>query len=255
MNRNFGDDLMWWELLGRENLSLVAGRIFVNARLKRKRKIVGLIVLRTWYWRVDGSRVGKGKSFVVAIADRRLMLGVIVMRSHRWISVVRRVGVTIWMAIVRGDAIWRLNCVWHDRVFVGVEQTLIETVTNVGMFLHWVIVVVEPRHLHHSNAVVILRVDIQMFAKPVAVIVDSVAIHRESNDEKQKKNNANDGENRRVSGRKEIVVHDWIDHDVVVTVAIRSKNSVETSRFGGTKRNRQRRFIVVCVAPETSWRK
>lgn len=66
-----------------------------------------------------------------------------------------------------------------------------------------------------------------MFAKPVAVIVDSVAVHCKSNNQKQQQDDANDWQDCGVGGRQEIVIHDRVNHDVVVSIAIRSKDPVE----------------------------
>lgn len=140
------------------------------------------------------------------------------------------------MAIISGDAVWGLN-VGHYRVFVGVQQALIQTVCHLMVLLHWMVVVVEARHLHHSNAVV-LRVNVQVLSKSGAVIIELVAIHRKSNDQEQKKNDANDRQDRRVSGRQEIVVHNVvIDYNVAVSIAVRPKYAIKASRFCGTERN------------------
>lgn len=82
------------------------------------------------------------------------MLRIIMMRAHRRVTVIRRVCVAVRMTIVRRDAIWRLN-VGHD-VVVRVQKTLIEAVTHLRMLLHRMVVVVKARHLHHSDAVVVL---------------------------------------------------------------------------------------------------
>lgn len=200
----------------------------IARRSKWQRKIVRLIVLRTRDGRVDGSGIGERKSFVVTVGNRSLVLRIVVVGAHGGVTVVGGVSVAVGVAVVGGDAVRRLN-IRHNRVFVGVQQTLIQTVADVRVFLHWVVVVVEPRHLHHSDAVVVLRVNVQMLTEAVALVVDSVAVHREADDEEQQQNDANDGENRGVGGRQEVVIHNGVNDDVVVAVAIRSENAVVAS--------------------------
>lgn len=177
------------------------------------------------------------------------MLRVIVMCAHCWVAVIGRVRVAIWMTIVGGNSIRRLD-IWHNRVLVSVQQTLIQTVSHFMILLHRMIVVIKPRHLHHSNAIVVLRINIQMLAKPVAVIVDSVAVHCKSNNQKQQQDDANDWQDCGVGGRQEIVIHDRVNHDVVVTIAIRSKDPSKAGWLSSAEWDRKRRFVVVRVTPK-----
>lgn len=220
MDRHLGNHLVWRKLLRREDLRLFAGHL-ADAGLQRQRQIV----LRTRDGRVDGRRVGQREALVVPRADRRVMLRVVMVRAHRGVSMIRRVGVAIRMSVVGRDAVRRLN-IGHDGVLGGVEQALVQAVAHLVVLLHRMVVVVEARHLHHPDAVVVLRVDVEMLAEPVGVVVNPVAVHGEPDDEEQQENDADDGQDGGVGRRKEIVVHDGVDDDVAVTVAVRTEHSV-----------------------------
>lgn len=92
-----------------------------------------------------------------------------------------------------------------------------------------------------------------MLTKAVAIIIDSIAIHGEADDEEQQQNDSDDWQDCRVGGRQEVVVHYGIDHNVIVAVAIRSKDSVVAGRLSAAKRSRKRCIVVVSVAPEINF--
>lgn len=245
MDRHFSDHLVGRQSLRRQDLSLVTWWLVPHVR--RQRKIIRLVVLRARDRRVDRGRVGEREALVVAIADRRLVLRLVLVRAHGRVAVVGRVGIAIRVSIVRRYPVRRLD-VLNGHVLVGVQQALIKAVAHLVILLR-MLVVVESRHLHHSDAVLVLRVEIKMLAEAVAVVIDLVAVHRKAHDQEQQQNDADDGQDCRVGGRQEVVVHDRVNHDVTVAVAVRSEDAVVTGRLGSTKRCRELGVVVVCVTP------
>lgn len=247
MDRHLGDHLIRRQPLRRQDLSLVTWWMVPHAGLRRHGKIIGLIVERARDRRVDRRRVGQREALVVAIADRRLVLRLVLVRAHGRVAVVGRVGVAVGMPVVRGYPVRRLN-VLHGGVLVCVQKTLIEAVAHLVVLLG-MLVIVEARHLHHPDAVLILRVEVQVLAKPVAIVIDLVAVHRKAHDQEQQQNDSDDGENRRVGGRQEIVVHNGVNHDVAVPVAVGSEDAVVAGRFSSAEGRGELGIVVVCVAP------